>query len=835
MNDGKTAITDVSGHAARLLCASRQRSIGYTIKIFLLGKRVSISFGPFHLNAYDRDNRQTNANMVATTRAASARKRRASSTHSSQNKQPRKAVKPDDASSIVMIRASDLKRHREGQARRRQQHGRENSSNQPNPLDQQGRGDASNQARRRQHQGRDNSSNQARRLDQQGRSNTNDQAHHLQQQARDDSSNQPPRLQQQSRGNSNNQPRITAGRQTANQGSRYRPNQGMKLRLGRRPQAPSEAEEEEPYHISYGGNNEAERDQRILGWVGGVVGNAATEDQNDALESEEPIEGAESGENDDDDDDNEDEDENEDEAQEGNNAEELASVVYTDSQVGVDDDRRLRANTTRRRGTRGNARARAAARIRAQLDRQALQLSPRHRGGAHAFIALLHDSHFIPLLDLDKTAAEPYQSSNKYQPARLGGYGYGDNRDPKRRALAFLDDYYPREQKAATKHFDRDDPKNQGIDFEYESSPSYDDSAELAPVRLCRQVPVSRATSSEPAVVSSHPYDTAFCRPVSKRKHSAIASESDSQSHRDRDWYPNLGYERHNLDYGSEPHEDRDYFPHQMCLLDYDGEVQPMEEPRSDADASAEDSEAGGDNDKADSVSGGSRAASENNTGGGQSGGDDGEGDREQYGQSEHGGSASSSDDDPSESENDNGSEGESGNGSEAESEDGNEGEDDEDDDDDNNASPVTPGRYIPTNQVLTPRGGFPNVPFAGPQTRQNTAPNRMRDQPLSPGQGYVSVPVAETQGAQILYGYEQGERDGEQASDGESQAGESGGGESGGGESGEGESEDGQSVKEESVEGESDDGESEEDENVKAESDDGNSNDASRDNGEVD
>ena len=609
----------------------------------------------------------------------------------------------------------------------------------------------------------------------------------------------------------------------------------MRLRLGRRPQAPSEAAEEEPYHISYGGNNEAERDHRILGWVGGVVGDAAAGDQADALESEEPIEGAESDENDDDDDDNEDEDEDEDEAQEGDDAEEVGSVIYTDCQVGVDDDRRPLADDTHSRGARGNARARTAARIRAQLDLQALQLSPRHRGGAHAFIALLHDSHSIPLLHLDKTAADPHQSSSKYQPARLGGYGYGD-RDPKRRAPAFLDDYYPREQKAVTKHFDRDDPKNQGIDFEYESSPSYDDSADLAPVRLCRQVPVSRATSSEPAAISSHPYDTAFCRPVSKRKHSAAASESDSQSHHDRDWFPNLGYERHSLDYGSEPREDRDYFPHQMCLLDYDGKVQPKEEPRSDADAFAEGSGAGGDNDEAGSASGGSRAASEDNVGGDQSGGDDSEGDGTQDGQSEHGGSASSSNGDSSESDNGDGSEGESGNGNGSDGESNEDESDDGDDDDGNiNAPPVTPGRYIATNQVLTPRGGFPNVPFAGPQTRQNTAPNKMRDQPLSPGQGYVSVPVAETQGVQILYGYEQAERDGGQVGDGESQAGKSGDGESGEGESGEGESEDGQSVKEESDEGESDDGESDEDENVKAESDDGNSNDASRDDGQVD
>lgn len=55
----------------------------------------------------------------------------------------------------------------------------------------------------------------------------------------------------------------------------------------------------------------------------------------------------------------------------------------------------------------------------------------------------------------------------------------------------------------------------------------------------------------------------------------------------------------------------------------------------------------------------------------------------------------------------------------------------------------------------LARRGGMPDAPFAGPQTRQNTAPNRVRDEPLAPGQGYVSVPIAEQQSAQMLHAYE--------------------------------------------------------------------------------
>ena len=62
-----------------------------------------------------------------------------------------------------------------------------------------------------------------------------------------------------------------------------------------------------------------------------------------------------------------------------------------------------------------------------------------------------------------------------------------------------------------------------------------------------------------------------------------------------------------------------------------------------------------------------------------------------------------------------------------------------------------------PQNPVprLARHGGLPDAPFAGPQTRQNTAANRMRDQPLSPGQGYVSVSIAEQQAAQMLHAYE--------------------------------------------------------------------------------
>lgn len=73
----------------------------------------------------------------------------------------------------------------------------------------------------------------------------------------------------------------------------------------------------------------------------------------------------------------------------------------------------------------------------------------------------------------------------------------------------------------------------------------------------------------------------------------------------------------------------------------------------------------------------------------------------------------------------------------------------------------------------LARRGGMPDSPFAGPQTRQKTAPNRMREESLAPGQGYVSVPIAEEQSAQMLLAHEgvetvEGEgREGEGTEDG--------------------------------------------------------------------
>jgi hypothetical protein len=67
----------------------------------------------------------------------------------------------------------------------------------------------------------------------------------------------------------------------------------------------------------------------------------------------------------------------------------------------------------------------------------------------------------------------------------------------------------------------------------------------------------------------------------------------------------------------------------------------------------------------------------------------------------------------------------------------------------------------------LAERGGLADVPFAGPQTRQNTAQNSMRDEALPPGQGYVSVSIAEQQAAQMLHALEDGEGENAEGNDG--------------------------------------------------------------------
>ena len=69
---------------------------------------------------------------------------------------------------------------------------------------------------------------------------------------------------------------------------------------------------------------------------------------------------------------------------------------------------------------------------------------------------------------------------------------------------------------------------------------------------------------------------------------------------------------------------------------------------------------------------------------------------------------------------------------------------------------------------VLTPAGGLPNQEYAGRITRRMTVAQRAHSAPLAPGQGYPSVPIAESQAAQMLLGQYGGEPDSEDDKDDE-------------------------------------------------------------------
>lgn len=78
-------------------------------------------------------------------------------------------------------------------------------------------------------------------------------------------------------------------------------------------------------------------------------------------------------------------------------------------------------------------------------------------------------------------------------------------------------------------------------------------------------------------------------------------------------------------------------------------------------------------------------------------------------------------------------------------------------------ASPLPQLQRRRTGLALAPRGGRPDIPFSGRQTRQTAAATRMRNAPLEPGQGYVSISIAEQQQAQMLVGLYGGRDDGDE------------------------------------------------------------------------
>lgn len=262
--------------------------------------------------------------------------------------------------------------------------------------------------------------------------------------------------------------------------------------------------------------------------------------------------------------------------------------------------------------------------------------------------------------------------------------------------------------------------------------------------------------------------------PTGEREYSnSLTSSSEAESHDDRDFFPGSGYEQHNLDYGSEPREDRDYFPLQTRMLDYDGDAQLKEEPGSEVGGSAQEGDREDDNGEDGSAGAVSPSAGENDA---VNGGSDGENDSGSKNASEYASIQTNnttiipSNIDPYDGRirppqnqrsrmlprlvfpsapsyhpliPQSAAMGTMRRGS-------------------NNTlflpECYTPGTIRPPrDQVLhlARRGGLPDAPFAGPQTRQSTTVNRMRNEPLSPGQGYASISIAEQQAAQMLHAYE--------------------------------------------------------------------------------
>jgi hypothetical protein len=758
---------------------------------------------------------------MAITRAADACKRRASSTHSSQQEErPHKAPKPDESSSqIEMIPASRLKFWRQRQAR----------------------------------QNRD--------------------------------------LTDQGLDNAIIAPGRNVGYKTRQERERLAEE---RARQARQADEDESEEDDEEYHVNYGGRNDDERDRRILGWAGSVA-DAEPEDENDALKRE--------GSSDDVEEEEVADEEAEDDDTKGDQAEEADNVVDSNSE---NDQSNFRAMNTHTLGQQ-------------QLLHQTLRLSPRHRPGAQAFVAMMFETHIDLLAHLRKPTEDVYQSilkvydqspSKQKISAKCSGRNESkDQRTTFKYHASFVKDseeYLEHVRKAAVdllrrsgvecsaipsdaanggsisrgrglnrdnhpseniKYFDRDAPENLRREFEYNASTSswgpirYDDhdnsSKPSSPetrnvlafhgrgrvvsyMSLATGVPTddesSNSSSSEtyddaigmfqPAPLGFSSHDAAFVGPINGYSSFVPKSASKTKLNHERKHFPNQGHEKHNLDRGSEPRGDGDFLTELASLLDSDGNVKAMQEPASDGGDSAADGDDEHDDEDAGSAGGNSRAASENDP---LSEGDDGEGDEQQDDdeQSEQGDNASNSSSSSSSAP----SENESGH------------ENENDGDNQNNLTAPRPADYYHTHQILTPSGGFPDYPFAGPQTRQNTAPNRMRDQPLALGQGYASIPIAEQHGAQMLYALERtgrerlfgdtesegGESEGRESDSGESDDGESDDGESDDGESGDGESVKDESVKEESVEAEdgqeqgvkdeSDGGENDQGDNVKVES----------------
>jgi hypothetical protein len=735
-------------------------------------------------------------------------KRKASSTHSSQeDSRPHKAAKQDDhnsdasGSEIVMISSRDLQSYR----KRQRQHGQQQQQQQPNA--------------------------------------------------------QPVAVDEFTQPRGIRPPTRSEARRRA--------------RAGPGPVEREENAEEEEYYVSYGGSNEQERDQRIYGWAGSVVGAGAGD----------PDVGVEY-----------------DDASVISSSPSASGVTHPDQDGKTEEEDAIPSIET------GNARASAQSNNRtvvpAQRSGQTLRRSIRVGRGTRILTARLPDPLFDPVAHLSEPAAKTSVPLYRLQKASIkcrnsvrcalpGGWYYNNQET----LAEFLDRTVPKNQRlnvesnapffktsnesrnssvggflgaskqnAAFKYFDRDDPANHAYTFAsntFASNDSFSSSSDAEAFLDRDDFPVSFGGSPFLDEASSCAFSDCPCHHVTASRffeHHVSPSYSETWIYRPNhergysfspdppspsvaESYHGHNYssaEQHSLDYRSEPHEDRDYFPMQTCSLDYDGDAQTKEEPASETGGTAHKGDGSNYNKDAGSASGVALPTTENNAG--QQGSDDEDPeDEEQDHKSENDDSSSSNSDDDHESEE---SDGDSEEEMEIEEDDFCKEDDTgslQDDADKNSGANNTvigctnrdlwgrirpPGfqnrpdppsglsdavfyrsqahqytapstMYYATNSAaaikaaskrhgydlngvirppqrpagrprkgfrLAQRGGLPDVPFAGPQMRQNTAPNMMFDEPLSLGQGFVSVPIAEQQAAQMLLAHEGGEGECEDA-----------------------------------------------------------------------
>lgn len=532
-----------------------------------------------------------------------------------------------------------------------------------------------------------------------------------------------------------------------------------------------ELDDPEPYHTSYGGNTNEERDQRILGWVGGVIG-AEDEPQHDMEETSQADDHRIS-----------------------------SSVQPMPSDYDGEDRNTPRQAKAAPTGT--------LAQDLQQLHDQVDSLQPEHRNGARAFIAMLEVTHAVELAHPGKTAAEIYQDRMP-MPQKAAADIYQGRELPQRRcsdkiplhmqqrrhlsygSLYDYGDYYSKpKSKPKVFYFDRDLPANRRINppegyvsprdsdassqplyynavadpslssrpssvrytptefFGWDGSqnepgtsdeafPFYDQQSEPKPkfAYFDRDLPVNHWHDPPEGYESPESSDSrsqvyrylSDYRPFSSERSSGRYTPSECYGW--DDWQNGLSISDGPMPYYGQQREvesyhGRDYFPKQTCQLDYDAEEQPAGEDGSsvqsgfpDDSGSPGDSEEANGNEEAGSTGDNSRAAGENNAGNGAGGDENGDDNNDQGSQQDSRSRSSNQSD--------------SGSG--------------------NNISwSNAPGQSFADHLGLAPRGGYPDLPFSGPQTRQNTAPNRMRNEPLAPGQGYPSIPIAEQQQAQLL------------------------------------------------------------------------------------